>query len=222
MTPVLIGVTGGIGSGKSILCRICALRGIPVYDCDSRAKAIMKADTDIRGFLLSEMGEEVYRPDGELDRKLLGARIFNDPQTRGRLEARVHRAVRHDLDAWLSSLDGRHGMALVESAILHTSALDATVDGIWLVQAPMATRMHRVMARSALSRPEVEARMKAQQAEFDSLPQGKVDVIVNDGLTPLLPAIDALLIKTDKNHHINNKICLRTYFPSPASPDCSR
>lgn len=198
MTTILIGVTGGIGSGKSIVCRICALRGIPVYDCDSRAKAIMKADPDIRAFLLSEIGEEAYRPDGELDRKLLGARIFTDPHTRGRLEARVHRAVRHDLAAWLRSLEGLHRLALVESAILHTSALDAIVDSIWLVQAPMATRQERVMRRSALSPQEVEARMRAQQAEFDSLPQRKVAVILNDGLTPLVPAIDSLLTQTNQ------------------------
>lgn len=222
MTPTLIGVTGGIGSGKSIVCRICALKGIPVYDCDSRAKTIMKLDPDIRAFLLAEIGEEAYGPDGELDRKLLGARIFSDPHTRARLEARVHEAVRSDIAAWLSSLAGLHTLALVESAILHTSALDEAVDSIWLVQAPMEMRLLRVMARSALSRQEVQARMSVQQAEFDSLPTGKVTAIINDGLMPLIPVIDSLIIQTNKKIYINNKICLRIYFPSPASPDCSR
>lgn len=193
MSVRMIGVTGGIGSGKSVVCRVCALRGIPVYDCDSRAKDIMRLDPDIRAFLLAEVGEDTYLPDGSLDRRRLASHIFNDAHARRRVEAEVHRAVRHDLEGWCRSLSSPHGVALVESAILHTSGLDGLVDRIWLVSAPDELRVERVQSRSSLTRAEVEARMQAQKAEFDALPAAKVQVIANDGLTPLLPRIDTLL-----------------------------
>lgn len=199
MSPVLIGVTGGIGSGKSMVCRVCALRGIPVYDCDFRAKVLMYADPAIRAFLLAEVGEGAYRPDGSLNRALLSEHIFSNCEVRRRVEKKVHAAVREDLSAWLSSLPAGTSVALVESAILHTSGLDCMTSEIWLVEAPDEVRVRRVMVRSALSRDEVTARMRAQQTEFLCLPSSRTRDILNDGVTPLLPQIDTLLKQIIQN-----------------------
>lgn len=193
MNTRLIGVTGGIGSGKSMVCRICSLRGVPVYDCDSRAKLLMQTDPGLREFMLREIGDDAYGPDGTLDRVKVGERIFGDMSVRARVEANVHEAVRDDLTRWYGDIRGHLPVAIVESAILHTSALDCLTDRIWLVEAPDRLRVRRVMARSSLSEAEVRARMEAQRNEFVSLPAGKVSHISNDGVTPLMPRIDELL-----------------------------
>lgn len=193
MTPTLIGVTGGIGSGKSVVCRVCALRGIPVYDCDSRARGLMQGDPDLRCFIQGEVGEEAYLPDGRLDTALMSRHIFSDPQRRHRIEAQVHSAVRDDIERWLVEDCAGSPVAMVESAILHTSHLDTRVDAVWLVDVPVDTRVRRVKARSALTEDDIQRRMAAQRQEFDSLPPGKTLIIDNSGHTPLLPQISRLL-----------------------------
>lgn len=189
--PALIGVTGGIGSGKSVVCRVCALKGIPVYDCDSRAKALMRTSDAVRTSLLDLIGEEVFLPDGSLDTVRLSSRLFSDRSLRLAVEGVVHEAVRQDISSWIETLDS--SVAMIESAVLHTSRLDQSVDTVWLVQAPESLRVDRVMRRSPLTEAQVRARMECQQQEFDSLPGGKTRMVVNDGLSPLLPQINMLL-----------------------------
>lgn len=191
LRPALIGVTGGIGSGKSVVCRVCALKGIPVYDCDSRAKALMRTSDAVRTSLLDLIGEEVFLPDGSLDTVRLGSRLFSDMSLRLAVEGVVHEAVRQDISSWIETLDSP--VAMIESAVLHTSRLDQLVDTVWLVQAPESLRVDRVMRRSPLTEAQVRARMECQQQEFDSLPGSKTRMVVNDGLSPLLPQINRLL-----------------------------
>ena len=183
----LIGVTGGIGSGKSVVCRICALRGLPVYDCDSRARQLMDESDAIKAELCRVSGTDVLTCEGGVDRSLLAGLIFSSEHMRMSVNAIVHEAVRHDLASWVSG--GRVNTALLESAVLHTSGLDMLVDEIWLVTAPRELRVGRVMRRSGLSRGQVEARISAQEHEFSGLPRRKVRRIVNDGAVSLLAAL---------------------------------
>ena len=211
----VIGVTGGIGSGKSTVCRICALRGIPVYDCDSRAKVLMCSDPDLRRRISEAIGEDPYLADGTLDRACLSRHIFTSESKRAAINAAVHTAVRTDIAAWLSSLSfsssslsgepctavfggeapeerGCPRVAIVESALMRTASLDARMDAIWLVTAPEEARITRVRTRSSLPASEIRARIAAQASEFESLsPQPAV--IINDGESPLLPQISKLL-----------------------------
>lgn len=191
VSTILIGVTGGIGSGKSVVCRICALRGLPVYDCDSRAKALMHESEELRISLLELLGKDAYCTDGSVNTACVAQRIFADIEVRRSVEALVHEAVRRDLKHWLLSVDGK--VAVVESAILHTSMLDKLADRIWLVDAPESVRLSRVRQRSALTDEQILARMACQQSEFDSLPSEKVSLITNDGDVSLLARIDYLL-----------------------------
>lgn len=191
MTARLIGVTGGIGSGKSVVCRICALRGLPVYDCDSRAKQLMHSDYRLRKFLIQELGEDIYCEDGTLNRVLMSKHVFSGKDKAVRLQTEIHNTVRNDLKAMADAWDSP--VAIVESAIMHTAALDRVVDEIWLVQAPEELRISRVRSRSALSREEILRRISVQQKEFDLLPGDKTYIINNDGTHPLLQQVGSLL-----------------------------
>ena len=170
-----------------MVCRICALRGLPVYDCDSRARQLMDESDAIKAELCRVSGTDVLTCEGGVDRSLLAGLIFSSEHMRMSVNAIVHEAVRHDLASWVSAL--RVNTALLESAVLHTSGLDMLVDEIWLVTAPRELRVGRVMRRSGLSRGQVEARISAQEHEFSGLPRRKVRRIVNDGAVSLLAAL---------------------------------
>lgn len=184
--PIVI--CGGIGSGKSVVSRILRLRGYGVYDCDSRARAIMECDARLRKFLAGEFGEKVFRADGTLDRAFLASRIFSDAESRRRLNSRVHAAVRADIAAWREASPLN---LFVESAIPATSGLLATSSGVWLVEAPVPKRVRRVCRRSALTPRQVLERIESQKGEIDGVLECglPVTVIDNSGDTPLLPQI---------------------------------
>lgn len=190
-SPRLIGVTGGIGAGKSVVCRIAALRGLPLYDCDREAKLIMDSSQEIKDALRDIVAGEVILPGGVINRPLLARILFADGGVRMAVNKLVHTAVREDIRRWSATLSAP--AALIESAILHSSGLDACVDAIWLVDAPEEKRICRVMARNSMARNCVEARIASQREEFALLPKEKTSVIVNDGIHPLLPQINHLI-----------------------------
>ncbi len=188
-SPILIGVTGGIGAGKSVVCRICALRGIPVYDCDLEARRLMDASAEIHRELRRIVGDEVICSTG-INRSLLALSIFRDARVRAQVNTLVHSAVREHLNQRISRSDAP--VFIVESAIMHTASLDERMHRIWLVEAPEELRVKRVQARNGLPREQILARMSAQNEEFAALPADRVARIINDDATPLLPQIDNL------------------------------
>lgn len=191
MKRIVVGITGGIGSGKSVVSRICRLKGFHVYDCDSKAKELMNVSELLKSELKTKIGDEVITADGSIDRRLLAQRIFGDDDLRAWLNIRVHEMVRADIVRWCESSDNR--LLFIESAILHTSHLDEFVDEIWLVEAPEAVRLQRVMLRNAFSEEEVLARMKSQSDEFEALSVSKTVSIFNSGKESLLSQINHLL-----------------------------
>lgn len=197
---LIVGVTGGIGAGKSVVCRICALRGMPVYDCDREARRLMEESGFIRDELCRIAGSETVTPDGCIDRAHLASLIFRDAGIRREVNALVHAAVRSDIERWRETLAAP--VAIVESAILHSSGLERQTDAIWLVTAPEDLRIDRACARSGLTPAQAKSRIEAQQGEFDSLDASRLSVIINDGATPMLPRIDTLL-NTLTNHNNN-------------------
>lgn len=186
-------VTGGIGSGKSVVCRICALRGVPVYDCDSRAKQLMTSDARLRTHLIKVAGDNVFTQDGKLNTQHLSTIIFTNAKVRKKVESEVHDAVHRDISLWLSKHESAAKTVIIETAIPRKSNIAGMVDSIWYVQAPDETRIARVQARSALSREHILKRMEAQTEEFASLDSDKTVIIDNSGEKPLLPVIDKLL-----------------------------
>ena len=120
----IIGITGGIGAGKSVVSRILRLKGYWVYDCDLEAKILMDQDMDVRNALKELFSESIYLEDGTLDRKLMADKIFSDENIRNYVNRIVHSAVKSDF----ISRAGRNGSPVfVESAILHTSGLDLSI-----------------------------------------------------------------------------------------------
>lgn len=188
----LIAITGGIGSGKSVVSRMVHVMGHEVYDCDSRAKSLMIEDPLVRQELMQAFGKETYLDDGSLNRAHLSAAAFTDPTALLRLNAIVHPATATDLIRWADEqAAGSATIAFVETALLRTSGLDRVVDEVWHVTAPEQVRIDRVIARSGLSAAQVKERIEAQRDE-ETIADGE-QVIVNDNASALLPQVMELL-----------------------------
>lgn len=190
----LIAITGGIGSGKSVVSRLVEVAGHEVYDCDSRAKSLMTDDAQVRKQLIEAFGKETYLDDGFLNRAHLSSVAFSDPNALSRLNGIVHPATLADMNRWAEEQAARGAtMAFVETALLRTAGLDRAVDDVWHVTAPVQVRIDRVIARSGLTADQVRERMASQQAEETIVPGEQV--IVNDNVSALLPQVMELLSK---------------------------
>lgn len=176
---IKIGITGGIGAGKSYVAERFVACGIPVYSCDDEAKRLMVSDAALVSSLKSAVASDVYNPDGSLNKAVLAEFIFSDACNREKINSLVHPVVFDDFLRWA---DGQNApMVAVESAILFESGLSLLVDKTVCVTAPVELRIERVVARDAASRESVEARIKSQMDDGQRV--SKADfVIYNDGV----------------------------------------
>lgn len=183
----IIAISGGIGSGKSMVSKILSALGYWVYDCDSRAKLLMDRDVEIIGCIEREVCKAAVS-DGVIDRKILGDFVFSSPEALKKLNSIVHEAVKDEI----LSLCAYREIAFVETAILYASGLDKIVDEVWEVIAPEEIRILRVLHRNPwLSEDDVRKRIEAQSTELNpENPHRCIKMIVNDGFTPLLPQIE--------------------------------
>lgn len=186
----LIGITGGIGSGKSVVARIARCNGFFVYDCDLEARRLMQEDSRLVACLKSLFGEEAYLDDNSLDRKYVASRIFREADLREKVNNLVHSAVKEDFLRFAESKDSK---VFVESAILFSSHLAEVCDSVWMVIAPEEVRISRVMARNNVSADEVKERIRVQSEEFSCLPEEKTEFLDNGGEVPILEKILKLL-----------------------------
>lgn len=173
---IRVGVTGGIGSGKSTVCRLLAERGVPVYDSDSEAKRLMGEDPMLRAALIEAFGSETFR-DGVLNRRYLADTVFRDRERLGRLEALVHPCVKRDFERWAAE-HAAEPYVVLECAILYESGMDVAVDRVVAVVAPEELRLMRVNARDGASAEEIRRRMAAQLSD-DALRERADYTIVN-------------------------------------------
>lgn len=191
-----LGVCGGIGSGKSFVCSLMARMSVPVYDCDSRAKALYDTDEELRHQMMQHFGADLYdSPRGVLNRAMLSKIIFENPEELKWINALVHPLVRADIDRWFSERrEEGYVLSVVESAVLLSSEeLLARVDYTLAVLAPRALRLERCLRRSAeSSRLDIEQRMAVQMsdADFERLADF---TLINDGQKHILPQLDAIL-----------------------------
>lgn len=186
-----IAITGGIGSGKSVVCRILATLGLKVYDCDSRAKILMDKDPEIHRRLSEEISPETVS-GGIIDRPRLAEIVFSDAEKLSRLNAIVHHRVLEDIEQWKETNAGEK-VLFIETAILLESNLHHRVDAVWLVEATEDTRLRRACLRDNADRDAVRARMSRQRRVTASdlhIPLVSID---NEGDSPLLPRILSLL-----------------------------
>ena len=159
-------VTGGIGSGKSSVCALLRERGVPVYDADSRTKALYDSSPGLLDRMEDALGLPLRGEGGLLDRKALSAVIFSDTVARRTVEDVVYPAVLDDFRRWRSTFADAPFVVLESAVALSHPLFDGVFDAVVLVDAPEELRIARVMRRDGLSRAEVLGRMAAQELPF--------------------------------------------------------
>lgn len=190
---VVIGITGGIGCGKSYVSDKLRLRGIPVYDSDSRAKLITATDQSIKEALTELVGPTLYCQCGcgVMQKEVLSRFIFGNPENMARVNAIIHPRVREDFGRWAGGYADKE-FCVMESAILFESGFDADVDYTVCVDAPLALRIKRCVRRDNTTEQAVVARINSQMDQAEKC--GLADfVIVNDDVTALDPQIDEMI-----------------------------
>ena len=185
--PKLIGVTGGIGSGKSTVCKIFKTLGVPVYNADSRARWLMNNDSVIVDSVTQTFGEESYQ-NGELNRAFLASTVFNNETKRQELNGIVHPRVALDFEQWISSHADKP-YVVKEAALLIESGSYKTLDELVLITAPKAVRIERVAKRDSFrSASEIEAIIDKQMSE-EEMRKYATCVIDNGGETLVIPEV---------------------------------
>lgn len=193
---IKIGITGGIGSGKSVVSRLLEVMGIPVYISDTESKRLTASDVSIRRELIALLGEEVY-VGGELNKPLLASYIFGNPEHIRTVNGIIHPRVRDDFRNWVRRYSACPVVAM-ESAILFESGFSDEVDVVMMVYASEEIRIARAMQRDSASRDLVERRIRSQMSDEEK--RDKADfVIVNDGETPLIPQVLEVMTSLSKN-----------------------
>lgn len=202
---VVIGMTGGIGCGKSYVSGKLKLRGIPVYDSDYRAKLITQTSPAIQMELTRLVGPTLYCPCGcgVMQKEVLAKFIFGNPENLAKVNAIIHPRVKADFEEWKSKQSAGAGggslsgvgkdFCILESAILFESGFDSIADFTVCVDAPLELRIQRCIMRDDTTRQAVEARIASQMDQEQKCSRADF-VIVNDGSKALEPQIDALLV----------------------------
>ncbi|MDD4637688.1 MAG: dephospho-CoA kinase [Bacteroidales bacterium] len=185
-----IGITGGMGSGKSVVSDLFRLMGIPVYNADAESKRIVNVDPEVRAALISLFGPELYGADGQLDKPRLAGLIFTDKENLLQVNSIIHPAVSRDFSAW--SDQQVTSIVAIESAILFDSGFNRLVDVAINVSAQKEQCLHRVMLRDGLTHQQVLNRMNNQLS--DRQRNSLADyTIMNDEIHPIIPQVAHLL-----------------------------
>lgn len=194
---MILGVTGGIGSGKSYVCKLFEIAGIPVFYCDAEAKRLMIEDEYVTAAITDLFGKEAYievvnlddskekkskteSPNSAhftLDKKFIANKIFSDNSLREKLDAIVHPAVIKSFMEWKENQDC--DFLAVESALIYETGFDSNVDKIVLVVAPEEERIERIKKRDGLSDAEIQSRMNSQVSDSEKL--RRADFIIKNG-----------------------------------------
>lgn len=188
--PYLVGLTGGIGSGKSTVATLFARHGVPVLDADEIGRELVAPNQPCLDKIVAEFGAEVLSPSGELDRAGLRRRIFTDERARKRLEAILHPAILAEMQARAAQLTAPYALFVIP--LLFEAGQQHYVDRVLVVDAPTTLQRARVKQRSGLSDADID-RIFAAQWSRDARLAGADDVIHNDGpLEQLTPQITDL------------------------------
>jgi len=185
--PLQIGITGGIGSGKSTVCRIFSTLGIAIYDADSRAKSLMTTDGILIEQIKKEFGVLSFRSDGNMDREYLARTVFQDKEKLERLNKLIHPRVAQDYERWVS--EQKNDYILKEAALLFEAKSYQALDKVILVHAPSEIRIKRVLQRDPQrTRQQVEDIMRNQMQDEEKLKLADFS-IVNDESRLVIPQV---------------------------------
>ena len=183
-----IGLTGGMGSGKSTVAAIFELMGVPVYYADIRAKQLMEEDTVLRASIEAHFGAGCYT-DGKLNRPYLASLVFNDPEKLSVLNALVHPVTLADAAAWMKKQDAAgFPYAVKEAALIFESKSDQQLDKVIGVSSPLPLRIQRIIERDGLSESQILERIRSQMDEDEKMRKCDV-VLINDEKQLLIPQV---------------------------------
>jgi len=192
----VLGITGGIGSGKSVVSQLLSLNGISVYIADTESKRLVSTSPAIREKLIHLFGEEIYA-GGVLNKPLLASYIFNDKKVLETVNAIIHPEVGKDFQQWLQ-LYNRYDIVAQESAILFESGFNRLVDKVIMVYTPLEIRIRRVMERDNITRDKVLERIQNQMTDEEKAKLSDF-VIVNDGTKSLIGEVFNILQQIKEN-----------------------
>ena len=188
-----IGLTGGIGSGKSRVARILEGLHYPVYYADVRAKALMTESATLRAQITALLSEQAYFPDGSLNRAFIGDQVFHDEALLQQLNALVHPETGRDFLRWADEqAQTGHRLAFEEAAILFESGAYQRIDLVWTVYAPKTLRLSRAMQRDEADAGTVLGRMSRQWPEWKKMTRAD-RILINDGRHHMIPQLRAAL-----------------------------
>jgi dephospho-CoA kinase len=186
---VTIGVTGGIGSGKTTVCTVFEWLGVPVYYADLRARWLIENDERLKSGIKFLLGKEVYSPEGKYLSKKVAERVFGNPDLLAQLNQLVHPVVKKDTQEWLTTQKARQvPYILKEAALLFESGAYRDLDYILFVSAPLKMRMNRGMQRDGITANDFELRVKSQWPDRRKLKMSDY-AITNDGRHSILNQI---------------------------------
>ena len=184
-----VGITGGIGSGKSYVCQVLKTQGIEVFDCDTEAKRLMRNSAELRQQLTALIGPDTYTPDGTLNKAAVAKFLLASPSNAKAIDAIVHPAV---FEAFRQS-----GLNYMESAILFESGANVLVDKVIVVIAPKEVRLQRVMQRDGISREQALQWMSRQLPQQEVIRKADF-VLINDGETDIDNQINKIIKQCNK------------------------
>ncbi|NVJ86707.1 MAG: dephospho-CoA kinase [Algoriphagus sp.] len=199
--PRLIGLTGGIGSGKSTVARLFEILGIPVYYTDDRAKWLMNTNENLKNAIIEAFGVESYREDGSLNREYLAQTVFVDPEKVKKINSLVHPAVAEDFENWATSQTAPY--VLKEAALIFEAGGEEKLDKVINVSSPLRIRMARVLMRDP-HRTETQVNHIINQQLPDETKNEKADFVIKNRdnllLIPQVLSIHKELLKEIKDN----------------------
>ena len=196
MAAIKIGITGGIGSGKSVVSRLLEVMGIPVYISDIESKRLTQSDAVIKEKLIFLLGKEVYK-GGELNKPFLASYIFSHPSNAKQVNAIIHPRVKDDFRRWAA----RHvdcKIVGMESAILVEAGFAGEVDAVVMVYAPLEVRLHRAMKRDSSPEELILKRIQSQMDDEEKRLHARY-VIMNDDESMLIPQVIEMINLLEKD-----------------------
>lgn len=184
-----IGITGGIGSGKSYVCDIIKKQGFPVFNCDNRAKQLMVENEDIKQQIINVIGLEAYTEDGKLNKAVISQFVFASKENQDKINAIVHPVVIKEFEEWADEQFAN--LVFIESAILFEAGLRDKVDKVIEVYAAEEIRINRTIKRDHITRDEVKAIMNAQLNETVKMKLSDY-CIINNGNIDILKQLKSI------------------------------
>lgn len=190
---IRLGITGGIGSGKSVVSKLLRIMDVPVYDSDTESKRLTVQDATIRQQLIDWVGPSVYLADGSLNKPYFASCVFSSSENVTKANAIIHPVVKRDFLEWAERQEqAGHQLCAIESAILYEAKFEDVVEAVVMVSASLDTRIQRTMQRDGASYEVVMERIKRQMDDAEKIQKADF-VVYNEEDRPLIPQLSEII-----------------------------